>query len=429
MQHQEKSLRARSITLSVSFIVAGLMAYVLMAIAKRNMTPAEFSAFSVFWSFGFFVAASVGPPIEQELTRTVAHRDAHSQPIDDLVRSALAMALVMDCCAILLAALIAMSGVLKGLRVSATIIAAFAILIVGESLTCIVRGILAGRRDTSTLAFLVTGQSVVRALFVVLALSIHDRVGWAALGVAASALTFLTLANRLNVHRVDSSTQTMSSGLSRSAVVRLVAAAPFAAAFSVGTPAMASLIASRGERDIIGDVLAALSLTSAPVLVAAALQTVLLPTVVRSLLVGDSRLVRTTTRRITAVVLALSIVAASVMGTFGPWLLGVLFGRTRGVGRWQLAAMALGAGLLFLANLLAPVCVARRSHGSVTRAWAAGAITLLGLILIPGHLATRVSIGVVGGAAVVVGSLMGSLRSIYASETTQPGNPRAALRS
>ena len=56
----------------------------------------------------------------------------------------------------------------------------------------------------------------------------------------------------------------------------LIATPPWAL-FAIGTPILAAIVAADDEVAVVGDVLAALSLTSAPVLVAAALQVVLLP--------------------------------------------------------------------------------------------------------------------------------------------------------
>ena len=428
MQLQDKSLRRSSVALSVSFTAAGLLAYVLMAVAKRSMSPGDFSNFSVFWSLGFFLTASVGFPIEQELTRSVSYREAHGQRFDDVVRSAVALAAVLAGVAVLFAVGAGMSGVLKGFQFNTAAAAALVLLIAGEAMTSIIRGVLSGTRSTSALAGLVAGQSALRTALVIGAVAINADGGFAALAVAVSSLTCVVFLRRAWRMRTQDRAPADTSGLSHGGILRLVVASPFSAVFSVGTPALASLVAARSERAIIGDVFAALSLTSAPVLVAAALQTALLPALVRSLLEGGPEALHRTTRTIITVVIGLSGVAATVTAVVGPMLLRLLFGPTPGVGRLPLAAMTFAAGLLFLTNLLAPVCIARRSHGAVTRAWASGAITMVCLMLIPGQLANRVAIALLGGACVVSGSLVVSLRAVWRpSATVDPGTKSAII--
>lgn len=118
-------------------------------------------------------------------------------------------------------------------------------------------------------------------------------------------------------------------------------------------------------------------------------------------------------RRITGLVVGIFALAAVAISVVGPALLRLLFGSTPGVGRLALSGMTMAAGLLFLTNVLTPVCIARRSHSLVARAWALGAATLVLLINVPGRLADRVAISVLGGAIVVAGSMVLALNLFW----------------
>ena len=413
MQDQERSLRRPSLLLSLGFGAAGLSAYILMAASKRYMSALDFSHFSVFWSFGFFMTGSVGGPIEQEFTRCVAHNDAHGRRFDHVVTEAVTYAAVLAGGAIVLTMVVGGSGVLEGLQFGPMAIVAFAILIAGEAMTAVVRGILAGTRSTPALAGLVACQGLVRMGLVLGVVATHADVGLAALVVAASSFTWVFLIRSTWKLRTRHPMAPPSTGLSRGGIVRLVSASPFSALFSVGTPALTSLVASPAERLVVGDVAAALALTSSPVFLAAALQSVLLPAMVRSLLDDGPEALHRTTRTIIAIVVGLAAVAAGAAALAGPALLQLLFGPTPGVGRAPLAMMTFAAGLLFLSNLLAPVCIARRSHGSVTRAWVGGAVAMVCLLLVSGALGSRVAVALLGGTCVVAGSLIMSLSSVW----------------
>lgn len=413
MAQDNRSLKSRSALLSASFAFAGLLAYAVMALSKRALSPSDFSAFSVFWSFGFFLTATVGFPVEQELSRSVASRDTNEQEFGDVVDQAIRIAVLLGAIAITMAIGVALSGVLTGLERRVEVLMALAVLICGESATAVVRGVLAGTRQTLPFALMVAGQGVVRLALVVLALVIAPDGLWPSVAVASSSLTFVLFLGRLLRTRTNTSPPFGVPGLSRAGLFRLLGAAPFSAVFSVGTPALAGLVAKRAEQAEIGDVLAALSFTSSPVLVAAALQTTLLPSLVRSLLVDGDRVVRRSMRRITGLVVGIFALAAVAISVVGPALLRLLFGSTPGVGRLALSGMTMAAGLLFLTNVLTPVCIARRSHSLVARAWALGAATLVLLINVPGRLADRVAISVLGGAIVVAGSMVLALNLFW----------------
>jgi len=235
MRGQDKSLTQRSFVLSACFVLAGLLAYVLMAVAKRSLSAEEFSRFSVFWSFGFFLTASVGAPVEQELSRSVAYREAHGQRFDDVVRSATRLVGLLAAGAIVIALGAALSGRLNGLHANAPTTVALVLLLVGEAATSIVRGVLSGTRTTSAVGLLVAGQSGVRMLLVIVVVVLHPTSGLVAMAVATSSLTCLVFIRHTSTRNTGRLARSNEPGLSRSGVVRLVAAAPFSAIFSVGT--------------------------------------------------------------------------------------------------------------------------------------------------------------------------------------------------
>lgn len=413
MELQDRTLRRRSVVLSASFVLSGLLAYVLMAVAKRSMSPIGFSNFAVYWSFGYFLAATVGAPIEQELTRTVSFREAKRQSFDDDLQTAVKLAALLVGAVVVVGVAVAASGELGGLHADVFTCVVMILFIGGEVAGTVVRGVLAGTRSTMALAGLVAGQGVLRTGLVIIAVGVSARDELVWLAVSVAALTCVAFIPRALATRTPGRGAPDGPGLARGGIMRLVAAAPFSAVFSVGTPALASLVATPGDRPIIGDLMAALSLTSAPVLVAAALQSALMPSLVRSLVEGGPDVLHRTTRVIIMVVIGLSGFAAAGSAVFGLTFLRLLFGPTPGVGRVALVAMTFASGLLFLGNLLAPVCIALRSHGAVTRAWAAGAATMVGIVFLPGPIAQRVAGALLGGAFMVSASLVVSLRAAW----------------
>jgi hypothetical protein len=223
--------------------------------------------------------------------------------------------------------------------------------------------------------------------------------------------------------------QVKGAEFSVAGVRKLAVATPPRALFAIGTPILAAIVAADDEGAVVGDVLAALSLTSAPVLVAAALQVVLLPQFASYVERGDLLEVRRQTRTIILCVAVGAVLGTALAAVVGVQMLNVLFGESPGITPAALASMTLGAGLLFLANLLVPVSIAVRKYSTVTISWVGGAVCLVVVAFVPGDIAVAIGRAVAAGATVVVGSLLWGLRATWFPGRLPPHSPRRVQRA
>ena len=426
--------------MAAAFLLSGFTSYVTLAVAKRSLTPDDFGDFALFWSLGFFAAAICASPNEQELARSLAvrleRRESGRRELGAAGRSfAFATAGVVT---------LGTLGYLSGLfgEVSLGLVGVFALLVVGEAATAFVRGEMSARRDTGGLVVIVGGQGVVRATAVVLVGVLSGNLLVSCLAVAVSAIVPVAFIPRVRrrmdeIHeRTGRSTSSSSSSrqmgvteFSAAGVRKLAIATPPRALFAIGTPILAAIVAADDEVAVVGDVLAALSLTSAPVLVAAALQVVLLPRFASYVERGDFTEVRRQTRTIILLVAVGAVLGTALAALVGVQILDLLFGASPGITPAALAAMTLGAGLLFLANLLVPVSIAVREYSTVTISWVGGALCLVAVAVVPGEIAVAIGRAVAVGAAVVVGFLLWGLRATWLPVRWVPRSPPRVRRA
>ena len=133
--------------------------------------------------------------------------------------------------------------------------------------------------------------------------------------------------------------------------------------------------------------------------------------------------VRRQTRGIILLVVAGTAIGTALASFVGVQVLNVLFGDSPGITPAALAAMTLGAGLLFLANLLVPICIAVRKYSTVTISWVGGAVSLVIVALFPGDIAVAIGRAVAAGATVVVGFLLWGLRATWLPVRWIPDSP------
>jgi O-antigen/teichoic acid export membrane protein len=426
----EMSATSRSALVSVAFVVSGLTSYITLAASKRLLTPDEFGTFALFWSTGFFAAAVCASPNEQELSRSLAVQQERNRSGRNDVVTATRSTVFATVIVVAICVLSFVSG-LFGDSIAAGVVGALVVLVVGESVTAMVRGEMAARRDTAGLVIVVGLQGIVRATAaLVLGLATGNLVA-VCFAVTIGVLVPLGFVPRL-MGRIDDVPEPSSpphdglvagSEFSRRGVRKLAVATPPRALFAIGTPLLAAAVAGDDETALVGDVLAALSLTSAPVLVAAAIQVVLLPQFASLAEQGRGDQIRTRTHTIIGLVFAGTVLASALAASIGVELLEILFGDSPGIDGTDLAAMTFGAGMLFLANLLMPVSVAARSYSNVTVAWVGGALVLAVSSLLPGDTAFAIGRAVLLGAVVVNLILLWGLRSLLIPRRWAGGGP------
>jgi O-antigen/teichoic acid export membrane protein len=385
-------------------VATALCGYAVLYLAARDLEPAGFSIFSVFWgAFGLVTGAANG--LLQEATRevrSVRDADVVSGPRTHPMRVAATVGVVA-------AVVIAASSPLWSGHVFVESqwlsVALLSVGLAGFCLHATLLGMLAGvGRWTQYGALMVTDAgmrvAVAAATFLI---------GWGLVGylwaTVAGAVAWLILLIASPSTRAAASlltsggTTTFLRGAAHS-----VAAAGASAILVMGFPVL--LKATSGDLGATGGVvILAVTLTRAPLLVPlTAMQGNLIAHFV------DQRSDRLRALVAPAVfVAALGAVGVALAGVFGPWLLRVAFGEEYRAGGALLAWLTTAAIVMALLTLTGAAAVAAALHRAYAAGWISATVASMLLLLLPLGLETRTVIALLCGPLVGIAVHLGAL--------------------
>jgi O-antigen/teichoic acid export membrane protein len=387
--------RASVTRVGTATVLSALCGYAVLYLAARDLEPAGFSVFGVFWgAFGLVTGAAFG--LLQEATREV--RSARYMEVVEGPRTHPMRVAAMV--GVVAAAVIAASSPLWSAHVFVQAQwLSVALLSVGLASFCLhatLLGMLAGvNRWTQYGSLMVTDAglrvAVAAATFVV---------GWGLVGylwaTVAGAVAWLILLVASPATRqaarllTPGGTVTFLRGASHS-----IAAAGASAILVMGFPVL--LKATSGDLGATGGVvILAVTLTRAPLLVPlTAMQGNLIAHFV------DQR--RERLRALVtpaAVVMGLGLLGVFLAGVFGPWLLREAFGPEYRAGGALLAWLTAAAVAIALLTLTGAAAVAAALHRAYSVGWVSATISSALLLLLPLGLETRTVIALLCGPMV-----------------------------
>ncbi|MED5814203.1 hypothetical protein VST63_17710 [Mycolicibacterium sp. 050232] len=387
--------------------VSALCGYAVLYLAARDLEPAGFSIFSVFWgAFGLVTGAANG--LLQEATREVRsarHRDLSGAPTTHPMRIAGLVGIVA-------ALVIAASSPLWSTHVFAESRALSVVLLsvglAGFCLHATLLGMLAGvNRWTEYGALMVTDAGTrvaVAAATFVLGWGLAGFL-WATVAGAAAWLIMLIAAPAARMAAgllTAGSPATFLRGAAHS-----IAAAGASAILVMGFPVL--LKATSGDLGAAGGVvILAVTLTRAPLLVPlTAMQGNLIAHFVDQ---RDKRLRALLAPA--AAVGALGAVGVAAAGLLGPWLLRVGFGEEYRAGGALLAWLTAAAVAIAMLTLTGAATVAAALHRAYALGWIIATVAAVALLLLPVGLEQRTIIALLCGPLVGIAVHLGALAKL-----------------
>lgn len=375
--------------------LSALCGYAVLYLAARDLEPAGFSVFSVFWgAFGLVTGAANG--LLQEATREVRssrHRDLSGGPTTHPMRIAALVGVVA-------ALVIAASSPLWSGHVFAESRALSVVLLsvglAGFCLHATLLGMLAGvNRWTEYGALMVTDAgirvAVAAATFVL---------GWGLAGflwaTVAGAVAWLIMLIAAPAARLAAGLLTAGSPSTfLRGAAHSIAAAGASAILVMGFPVL--LKATSGDLGAAGGVvILAVTLTRAPLLVPlTAMQGNLIAHFVDQ---RDKRLRALLAPA--AAVAALGAVGVAAAGLLGPWLLRVGFGDEYRAGGALLAWLTAAAVAIAMLTLTGAATVAAALHRAYALGWILATVAAVALLLLPVGLETRTIVALLCGPLV-----------------------------
>lgn len=374
-------------------VLSALCGYIVLYLAARDLAPAGFSLFSVFWgAFGLFTGAAFG--LLQEATREVRSVRANPQqagPRTHPIRVAGGVAVAA-------AALIGLTSPLWAPHVFAASeplsVLLLAAGLAGFCLHATLLGVLAGVDGWTQYGALMVIDAAIRVAVAVAAFVLGwglDGYLWATVAGSMSWLLVLLgsgVARRAAAIRTRGTTRTFLSGATHS-----ITAAGASAILVMGFPVL--LKATSHDLGATGGVvILAVTLTRAPLLVPlTAMQGNLIAHFV------DNRRLRALLTP--ALVLAgLGALAVAAAGVLGPWLLRVGFGPEYVASGELLAWLTAGAVAIAFLTLTGAATVAAARHRAYSAGWVAATLAATALLLLPTELQTRTVVALLCGPLV-----------------------------
>lgn len=396
--------RASVTRVGTATVVSALCGYAVLYLAARDLEPAGFSVFGVFWgAFGLATGAAFG--LLQEATREVRaarYTEVVAGPRTHPMRVAAMVGVVA-------AATIAASSPLWAGHVFVQArwlsVALLSVGLAGFCLHATLLGMLAGVNKWSQYGSLMVTDAVMRVVVAATTFLLSwELVGylWATVvgSVAWLILLITSPATRAAARLLTpGGTVTFLRGASHS-----IAAAGASAILVMGFPVL--LKATSGDLGATGGVvILAVTLTRAPLLVPL--------TAMQGNLIAHFVDERTHRLRAlvtpAAVVTAVGLLGVLLAGVFGPWLLRSAFGDDYLADGPLLAWLTAAAVAIALLTLTGAATVAAALHRAYAVGWVSATVASTLLLLLPVSLQTRTVIALLCGPLVGIALHLGAL--------------------
>lgn len=395
--------RGSVVRVGLATVISAICGYVVLYLAARDLEPAGFSVFAVFWgAFGLVAGAANG--LLQESTREVRQAQqagTEQGPHTNPMRVAAAVAVVAG-------VLIAATSPLWSWHVFADArllsVVLLAVGLAGFCLHATLLGVLAGVDRWGEYGTLIVGDAAMRVVVAVAAF----LVGWGLVGylwaTVAGAFSWVALllasrSTRTAARRLTPGTAvTFLRGAAHS-----IAAAGASAILIMGFPVL--LKATSTELGAAGGVvILAVTLTRAPLLVPL---TAMQGNLIAHFVDRRDQRVRALLAP-AAVTVGLGAVAVAIAGLFGPWLLRTVFGPEYVAGGALLAWFTAAAVSIALLTLTGAATVAAALHRAYAIGWVSATLASVLLLLLPVSLETRTVV------ALLCGPLIGMAVHLFA---------------
>lgn len=399
--------RASMTRVGTATVLSALCGYAVLYLAARDLEPAGFSVFGVFWgAFGLVTGAAFG--LLQEATREV--RSAHYTEVVEGPRTHPMRVAAMV--GVVAAAVIAATSPLWSAHVFVESqwlsVALLSIGLAGFCLHATLLGMLAGVNRWTQYGSLMVTDAALRVVVAAAAFVVGwNLVGylWATVAGAGAWLILLIAspATRAAARLLTAGgTMTFLRGASHS-----IAAAGASAILVMGFPVL--LKATSGDLGATGGVvILAVTLTRAPLLVPlTAMQGNLIAHFV------DQRTQRLRALlRPAALVTGLGMLGVLLAWVFGPWLLREAFGPAYRADGALLAWLTAAAVAIALLTLTGAAAVAAALHRAYSAGWVSATVASALLLLLPVGLETRTVIALLCGPLVGIGVHLAALARV-----------------
>ena len=375
-----------SATIGLWLIVAGVTAYLFLAISGRALGSNRYSALAVLWVIAFTAAPGFFQPLEQEIARAIAARRARrvgTLPVIEraaLTGALLALGIVV---VIVFAALVSplVDSLFKG---QSLLVWALTVMLVGYLAEHTTRGVLAGYDRFGPYGLLVGSEGILRVVAcVVLAVVGVESAGPYGLLVAAAPFAAVAISLRGQKGLIEPGPPASWAEISTN-IGFLVAGSALALALLNAAAVVVQLLSSSSESDKTSWLFAGMLLSRVPLYFFQAIQATLVPELSEQRGAGEREAFRAGLRKLTIAVIVIGAVSAGGAAVLGPWAVRTFFGSDFRLGVRDMALLGFGSAVYMLALTLGQALIALEHHGRYAFAWVAGVIAFLVTVVLGG---------------------------------------------
>ena len=356
-----------TISIGVGLLIAGVTIYIFFKIGQQALGQEEFKPLVSLWFVMFAIAPGFFLPVEQELSRAIAHRRALGQGTTPVVKK------VALLCGAIVAFLVALILVLSPVindnlfEDHAIITASLAIAIVSYGLLYFTKGLSSGLGKFPAYGFIVGSDGAIRviACMILLVAGVTALSAYSIIIVITPIIgvTIIYLGGHL---RTDPGPPAGWSEITEN-LVWLLGGSIFAAALVNAGPITVDLLGDKSDAIRVTQFGNAVLLTRVPLFLFQAVQAALLPRLTRLAARGDLDEFNVGFRRLVILVFGVGVIG--IVGAFlvGPFFLDLVYGG--GIDRRTLTLLALASAIYMMALAIAQAVIALRGHRHVALGW------------------------------------------------------------
>ncbi len=380
-------------------IVTAATAYIFLIVANAALTDTEYSAFSAFWAFIFVAGPGLFLPLEQEVGRALAHRNAQGIGGGPLVTRAGrlgAMLTILMVAIVLATAPLYVEGQFHG---DWLLVASLAVGLVGFAVMHLTRGVLSGNGRFMPYGLMlgIDGVAKLVGALVLFAVGVENA-GAYGMCMALSPFIATAIAVRGQKGLMRPGPPAPYSELSTT-LGWLLAGSVLMQALGYSALVGMNVLKTPEDAAIVAGLTSAFFIARIPPLLFQAVQGTLLPKLAGLAGAGRHDDFRTGLKQLLVLV-----VGIAVVGTVAAFAIGVPIGQKLfppfDVSAKDLGLLAAGSGMFIIALTVAQALIALHGHRMAAISWGLGVIAFVAVAAVIPDLDLRVEMGFLVGAAV-----------------------------
>jgi O-antigen/teichoic acid export membrane protein len=406
-----------TLSIGIGLLVAGVTIYIFFKIGQQALGQEKFKPLVSLWFVMFAIAPGFFLPIEQELSRAVAHRRALNQGVGPVVKK---VALLCAATVVFLLALILLLSPIINENLfegNAIITVSLAIAIVTYGALYFTKGLSSGLGKFSAYGFIVGADGAIRVLActALLLLGVTQLSAYSLIIVITPIIgvMIVLLAGQL---KTESGPPATWSEITEN-LVWLLGGSIFAAALVNAGPLTVDILGDSQDAIRVTQFGNAVLLTRVPLFLFQAVQAALLPRLTRLAARGDLVEFKIGFRRLVVLVIGVGVFGTIGAFLFGPFFLDLVYGG--GIDRRTLTLLALASAIYMMALAIAQAVIALRGHRLVALGWL---LSFLSYVIcawkVSQDLFLRVEVALVVSSAVALVSFALSLKALLKSGAT-----------